>query len=331
MVLQREDLLKKMVEVDDRKNENDKENGKTRIIETLKKWLESSHLLTVWIESVENKYPMPRSTKWFKIFLSFCIALAGIFSFVGDFGSDGFFTNSMGKLYTESLQNETLPNNCTETFQRKFDETVNSCRQISGDSGPIKCLKDLQIASVALENCYYREANRFSDSKHWSWMHDICLSHMVIPLLFCAIVGLVLACQAKETKWWMKMMMTVDTLPVVARIRRFLYERELYQLMSEKKTPENTQAIKDLEEKMKEHQKRATLAFLIEANTEAAFQFSFQSLYSLPLLILSVNAAFQDQRRSDVSLVKLFSLFNWSNFSILMSFLTMAYSYYSIR
>ena len=94
--------------------------------------------------------------------------------------------------------------------------------------------------------------------------------------------------------------------------------------MSEQKSPTNEVRIKKLKEEIEEHQGSITLALLIEANSESSFQFVFQTLYRLHVLILIGEAANQNE-------IQNLSLFNWRNFSILMSFFTMAFSCFAIR
>ena len=104
----------------------------------------------------------------------------------------------------------------------------------------------------------------------------------------------------------------------------FYYDLKLNQLMSEQKSPTNEVCIKELKKEIEEHQGSITLALLIEANSESSFQFVFQTLYRLHVLILIGQAANQNE-------IQNLSLLNLRNLSILMSFFTMAFSCFAIR
>ena len=141
---------------------------------------------------------------------------------------------------------------------------------------------------------------------------------MIIPLVLCIVCGFVLARNKKQ--WWK----IPDLLPVWAKIRMFYYDIKLNQLMSEQKSPTNEVCIKELKKEIVEHQGSITLALLIEANSESSFQFVFQTLYRLHVLILIGQAANQNEMQN-------LSLLNLRNLSILMSFFTMAFSCFAIR
>ena len=167
-------------------------------------------------------------------------------------------------------------------------------------------------------NSFHKEVDRFSDSNSWYMMFLVSLSHMIIPLVLCIVCGFVLA--RKKKQWWK----IPDLLPALAKVRMFYYDIKLNQLMSEQKSPTNEVRIKKLKEEIEEHQGSITLALLIEANSESSFQFVFQTLYRLHVLILIGEAANQNE-------IQDLSLLNWRNFSILMSFFTMAFSCFTIR
>ena len=141
-----------------------------------------------------------------------------------------------------------------------------------------------------------------------------------MPLILCAICGFVLAKRRKQ--WWK----IPDLLPVWAKIKMFYFDLKLNQLMSEQTSPTNEASVKELKEEIEEHQGSVTLALLIEANSESSFQFVFQTLYRLHFLILIWQVANKNEMRNST-----LSLFDWRNFSILMSFFTMAFSCFAIR
>ena len=86
------------------------------------------------------------------------------------------------------------------------------------------------------------------------------------------------------------------------------------------------QKIKDLKKEKEEQSETIYLAMQIEANLESSFQFTFQTLYALPVLILSIYSTSQMQTASILE-----NLFNLKTFSIEVSFVSMAYSFVRIR
>ena len=327
MVRQREDLITMLITVDEKEN-IDTDSGAARIIELLKENMESSKQLTDWIESVDSKYPLPAKTKLKRNLLSFFgNIILGFGMFMGDVGTDGLFTYSMINIYQESLINST--NNDNKFFFTNLIKIEKTCRQIPTTSfesnqpfnqtTPFnECLDNLNAASWEVMNSFHNEVDRFSDSNVWYIMFLVSLSHMIIPLVLCIICGFVLA-RKKKQLWKIP-----DLLPVWAKIRMFYYDIKLNQLMSEQKSTTNEVCIKELKKEIVEHQGSITLALLIEANSESSFQFVFQTLYRLHVLILIGQAANQNE-------IQNLSLLNLRNLSILMSFFTMAFSCFAIR
>ena len=70
MVRQREELITMMIKVD--KEENEEDGGANRVKKIIKTQLESSLLLTYWLKSVDDKYPLPKIKKeyeqWVELF-----------------------------------------------------------------------------------------------------------------------------------------------------------------------------------------------------------------------------------------------------------------------
>ena len=75
--------------------------------------------------------------------------------------------------------------------------------------------------------------------------------------------------------------------------------------------------------KMEDQNKLTNISMMIEAGTESSFQFLFQSLYILPTILL----AFDNLN----SLSDLTDLVDWKFLSILMSFVSFAWSSFNIR
>jgi len=193
MVRQREYLITMLIAVDKIENYN-RDDGATRIIETLKLNMESSKQLSNWIESVDSKYPLPKKIKWKRNLISFFKNIVlGFGLFMGDVGTDGLFTYSMIRLYEESQDNLDI-SPCNEELEDDYDKIENACNrfQLQKD-GVASCLTSLNAASVAVRDCFHKEVSKFNQPNDWYIMFLISLSHMIIPLVLCAICGFVLA------------------------------------------------------------------------------------------------------------------------------------------
>eukprot|EP00092_Neocalanus_flemingeri_P008776 GFUD01009449.1.p1 GENE.GFUD01009449.1~~GFUD01009449.1.p1 ORF type:complete len:958 (+),score=187.13 GFUD01009449.1:48-2921(+) len=310
-----DELISMLKRIDTHENA-DKDDGANRIISKLKEGLESSAHLSDLIDIVNSKFVMPIMKMACMIFISFCINIVvGIGFFVGDFGTDGYFTDNMRTLHGQSLSNENLNENCTNQFQKHFTDLDKTCKLLSKDNNSSStCMKDLKNIIVEGENCFFEEVNRFADPEDWDMMFKISLSHTIVPMIMYTICGCILA-RSRRPKWkiW-------GTFPLVAKLRMFYLETKLYLSKSEKK--QNDKDINDIREEIYEYQETVALALLIEASSESSFQFYFQTLYRMPIVYEGYEAM-QNHLLSN--------LFNWRNVSILVSFFTMSYSYYTIR
>ena len=91
----------------------------------------------------------------------------------------------------------------------------------------------------------------------------------------------------------------------------------------EEKKKEHEKKKKKLMDELEEQNKLTNVSMLIEAGTESTFQFLLQSLFVLPTIILAmVNLS---------SLSDLTELVDYKILSILLSFITFAWSSFNIR
>ena len=67
-----------------------------------------------------------------------------------------------------------------------------------------------------------------------------------------------------------------------------------------------------------------TISMILEAGLESSFQFFFQGLFSLPTLVFSITSVF-------VGDMNMTDLVNWNIVSIVMSFLSFAFTSFNIR
>ena len=79
----------------------------------------------------------------------------------------------------------------------------------------------------------------------------------------------------------------------------------------------------DCRKELVSHDNVVNTSLVVEASVESGFQFWFQTVYILPTIILSFIRIGGDAKWTD--------LFNWRMFSILMSFASFAWTFYTIR
>ena len=80
----------------------------------------------------------------------------------------------------------------------------------------------------------------------------------------------------------------------------------------------------DLLEKLEDQKTITTISMILEAGLESSFQFFFHGLFSLPTLVFSFKDVYNGE-------MKMTDLVNWKMISIVMSFLSFAFTSYNIR
>ena len=80
----------------------------------------------------------------------------------------------------------------------------------------------------------------------------------------------------------------------------------------------------DLIQELEDQKIITTVSMIVEASMESSFQFLFQSLFSLPTLVI----AYLDIHEGKLSMSQ---LVNWKNVSIVLSFLSFAITSFNIR
>ena len=80
----------------------------------------------------------------------------------------------------------------------------------------------------------------------------------------------------------------------------------------------------ELLEELEDQKTITTISMILEAGLESSFQFFFQGLFSLPTLVFSFKDVYNGE-------MKMTDLVNWKIISIVMSFLSFAFTSYNIR
>ena len=322
MVKQREEMIDILILVDKEENpDTDDGEAITRINERIKQNLESGTDLTHWLEGTRKKFKKQKFDVNKSIFLLGSSALfSGLGMYVGDIGTDGYFTHAMMSLYESRLANQT--SNCSAVLEERMDAVDKACRQASASFDPLNCTNQLGLA-VQDSSCLLTEENRFLNPETFLNMSYISLTAIILALIVLFFCGITFVIQKKreERKWWKLFIF----FPPVAKLVGFIAESKLQKCLGKPKSPENEDEIQVLKQEIEEQREVINLGIEIEANVESSFQFSFQMLYSLPMLVLMFSKG-QVQSSSIID-----TFLNQKALSIIVSFISIGYSFVNIR
>ena len=313
MVRQREELINILIRVDEK--EHPGTNGPEKVKETIKVSMETGKELSAWLESCDNKFPKPTSAIAKSNSLNALGAIAGCLGWVGDIATDGYFTRAMRNLYQSKLADK--PNNCSSVLEESLDKINKTCRNISDDFNPMECTKYLGLA-VQDSKCLMSEENRFENANKFLQISTFSWIMIILPFIVSLLCGITLAIQRR--KCWK----LLAFFPPVARTAGFIAEWKLNCYLANPK--ENEKKIKEVKKEIEEHDETINLAMQIEANVESSFQFSYQVLYSLPVIVLAIYSTSQAQSSSILE-----SILTEKSLSILLSFISIGYSFVTIR
>ena len=313
LVRQREELIAVLISMDNK--EHPDTNGPERVKETIKVSMETGKELTAWLESCDNKFPKPMSAIIKSNSLSALGAIAGCLGWFGDIYTDGYFTRAMRNLYQSRLADK--PNNCSAVLEESLDKIFKTCRNVSDGFDPMGCTTNLGLA-VQDSKCLMSEENRFENPDKFLQISTISWIMITLPIIVSLLCGITLAIQRK--KCWK----VLAFFPPVARIAGLIAEWKLNCYLANPK--DNEMKIKEVKEEIAEHDETINLAMQIEANVESSFQFSYQVLYSLPMLVVAIYSTSWAQSSSILE-----TILTKKSLSILLSFISIGYSFVTIR
>ena len=186
-----------------------------------------------------------------------------------------------------------------------------------------ECLKYLVIAKKSGEECFEKE-ERFTDSNDWNIAGIVCSFHYILPFFLSLLIWEVLQI-GKECDF--NSLINLP-LPFVTKVYKFMCDMELFKIYTRARDDKEAEAEYEKDkrktmEKIDAYENIVNLSLIVEASVEASFQFFFQTVYVLPTIILSFTDVSGSFDWTD--------LFNWKTFSILLSFASFAWAFYTIR
>ena len=242
--------------------------------------------------------------------------------FGGDVGTDLKFTVNMAD---NVIANDSNVKNitCRTTFREQFQNTTNICDD-SFEIGECKnaLLKSLDI--LQSEDCT-ENSNRFSNRNEWYLIFQIGLVHLMMPFIVAFITWVVI-----EQGRWSKTSIFRLPIPIFTVPYKFYYDKQMIEIMATPDRDDNEETRKKYEKAKEAVQKKldslettVNLSKIVESAVESRFQFFYQTVFIFPSIVLSVTA---DAGGGDWR-----KLVNWRSLSILLSFTSFAWNYYTIR
>ena len=148
------------------------------------------------------------------------------------------------------------------------------------------------------------------------------LVHIILPFVFTFFVFLTLLC-SKILKFDRYLFFKIP-LPPFTKFHKTLIEIRSFLNNKNKEDAKYEQTNTALIQELEDQKIITTISMIVEASMESSFQFLFQSIFSLPTLVL----AYLDLHEGKLSMTQ---LVNWKNVSIVLSFLSFALSSFNIR
>ena len=150
----------------------------------------------------------------------------------------------------------------------------------------------------------------------------VALVHIILPFVF-SFIFLIIMLYSKLVTFNWYLLLKIPSPPVA----------KLYKAIIECKSFSNNKNIEDsnyenrktdLIKELENQKKITTISMILEASMESSFQFLLQGLFSLATLVFSVMDIYEGR-------MKIIDLLNWKIVSIVLSFLSFAFTSFTIR
>ena len=310
MMKQREELLDLLVTKIE--YEPDKKATEQKIIKILKSSLPSSIKLSECIKMTEEKFRWSTTKAAGLIAVSVLTTLFSLSLYFADVAFDVKFVQEMFENSHKDFAEQQT--NYTDEF---YDGLDIGCQNY--------CARDTE----GRENCFdffekktliarrFREAGpRFEDPDMFRQNAIYTLVHCISPFLF-IILAWLHTMRGSHVGRWEKKEWTRIPLPLISRIYKLILEIKKIKLRSKFSFNE---VVKKADDDIVDYEDSVNLSSSIEAATESSPQFFFQTVYSIPTVIISF-VGYHGWRE----------LVSYKMLSIAFSFTSVALSNYFIR
>ena len=235
---------------------------------------------------------------------------------------------------------------CHQDFDKKLDDIIILCKSSFSKD---ECLEALAVAGVTGDECF-NNGQRFEDKNEWWNGGIISAIHIALPIAFSVFLWIMIMIDSWKKSTRVSSMPSLSNfcktlcssklyencffnllklpLPPLTKLRKLICVIKLFNIKTthpkddKEKTEKENLEIKYKDE-LESHDNIVNTSMVVEASMESGFQFWFQTVYILPTIILSFIKIGGNAEWAD--------LFNWRMFSILMSFASFAWTFYTIR
>ena len=242
------------------------------------------------IDMISERFRWTGGKMVLMILMSSLYNILGIVFYGFDFYSDFMFSKDLLEkddncsgiyVYLDDFK-KGMPGNCSqwiyylEGFKRGMPENVTFLKNF------VSLTRNL---SNVLKNANNeaKQCNNDSD-KTYETLGLITMVHCFIPFLFIILIFCRMILKDNDNnykKYWR------IPLPIITNFYNIYLAYKCHRARAAKDFKEK---IVSVEEKIKDHEKSVVLALVIEAATEASFQFFIQTLYLMPKLVADTNS-----------------------------------------
>ena len=310
MMKQREELLGLLVTKIE--CEPDGEATEEKIIKILKSSLPSSINLSECIKMTEEKFRWSTTKAAGLIAVSVLATLFSLSIYFADVAFDVKFVQEMFENSHKDIAEQQT--NYTDEFYDGLDiGCLNYCARDTGDRE--NCFDFFENKTLIARR--YREAGpRFEDPDMFRQNAIYTLVHCISPFLF-IILAWLHTMRGSHVSHWEKKELTKIPFPLISRVYKLILEIKKIKLRSKFSFNED---VKKADDDIVDYEDSVNLSSSIEAAAEASPQFFFQTVYSIPTVIISF-VGYHGWRE----------LVSYKMLSIAFSFTSVALSNYFIR
>ena len=249
----------------------DNNECKEEVIASFKAGLPPSVGLRDSIDMISERFSWTRGKMFVMILISSLTNIFGVVFYGFDFYSDFMFSMEM-------RMEKKSDNNCSQLFL-DFRENITQMNTFSEFRNFLATTKIQQDEGTKCENSKY-----FSEDKNQIF-GLITMIHCFIPFLFIILVFCRMILK-EDQKNYCGILREIP-LPVITNFYSIYLAYKCHRARADKDFKEK---IVPIEEKIKEHERSVVLALVIEAATEASFQFFIQTLYLMPTLVTDTSS-----------------------------------------
>ena len=244
---------------------------KDEVIASFKADLPASVGLRDSIDMISERFSWTRGKMIVMIIISCLTNIFGVVFYWFDFYSDFMFSR-------DKLVEKKYDTNCSQMFSDFREDIKNNITQMKTFSEFTKYFAEMKIKQDEGLKC--ESSISFSEDKNQIF-GLITMIHCFIPFLFIILVFCRMIVKEGKISFWS------IPLPIFTNLYNIYLAYKYHSARAER---DFKQKVAPIEEKIKDHERSLVLAIVIEAATEASFQFFIQTLYLMPSLVTDTSS-----------------------------------------